>query len=262
MFTYTIKANETYTNSNEVYFSEKPNVEILEALKAMRFRWNVKKSCWYGFHTAEEITAAIVKHTPVVAPAPVRNRRAGRFSAPESVAEAVSEYKSRHAVQEVKQEAKAPAQPETVKAVPAPVAPFLSTTPDLGKKQETLADKRKAFAEAVKTAGSMFSIDETKGYAYLQDGVYLVLEVLTANGKSKVRLNLWEAASMSAQGMTTLLNKVLAINPAAQNVAGFLCTVFAAVKLPDEKEQKKVSANRAKLEAYIGKQAKKGKKAA
>lgn len=56
--TYHISENTEY-NSREVYFSGKPAAEIREALKALKMRWNGKKSCWYGYATAEEITAAI-----------------------------------------------------------------------------------------------------------------------------------------------------------------------------------------------------------
>lgn len=56
--TYTIKENNEY-NSREVYFSGKPAAETREALKSLKMRWNPKKACWYGFATAEQITAAL-----------------------------------------------------------------------------------------------------------------------------------------------------------------------------------------------------------
>jgi len=46
--TYEIKPNEQF-KSLEIYFTEKPEAETRDALKALRFRWNPKKSCWYGF---------------------------------------------------------------------------------------------------------------------------------------------------------------------------------------------------------------------
>lgn len=55
---YTITINEQY-NSKEVFFDSKPCETIREALKTLRFRWNRKKSCWYGFATEEEIKNAI-----------------------------------------------------------------------------------------------------------------------------------------------------------------------------------------------------------
>ena len=56
--TYHISENTKY-NSREVYFSGKPAAETREALKALKMRWNCKKSCWYGYATAENIAAAI-----------------------------------------------------------------------------------------------------------------------------------------------------------------------------------------------------------
>ena len=55
---YTITNNEQY-NSHEVMFDAKPDVSVLDALKALKMRWNSKKSCWYGFASREQIEAAI-----------------------------------------------------------------------------------------------------------------------------------------------------------------------------------------------------------
>lgn len=55
---YTITINEQY-NSKEVIFDSKPGETIREALKGLKFRWNRKKGCWYGFATEEEIKNAI-----------------------------------------------------------------------------------------------------------------------------------------------------------------------------------------------------------
>ena len=60
---YTITTNEQY-NSKEVYFDNKPEETIRESLKTLKFRWNRKKSCWYGFATEEEIRNAI-ENNPV-----------------------------------------------------------------------------------------------------------------------------------------------------------------------------------------------------
>ncbi len=57
MTTYRIENNEQY-NSKEIYFEGIPEKETREALKALKFRWNPKKVCWYGFATDEEITKA------------------------------------------------------------------------------------------------------------------------------------------------------------------------------------------------------------
>lgn len=55
---YEIRENSEY-NSREVYFTGKPAAETREALKTLKMRWNGKKSCWYGYATAEDIAAAI-----------------------------------------------------------------------------------------------------------------------------------------------------------------------------------------------------------
>lgn len=57
MAKYRIENNEQY-NSKEIYFEGIPEKETREALKALKFRWNPKKSCWYGFATDEEIKKA------------------------------------------------------------------------------------------------------------------------------------------------------------------------------------------------------------
>lgn len=55
--TYEIRANAQF-NSLEVYFTEKPCEAIRTALKNLKFRWNGKKSCWYGFAEAEAVKKA------------------------------------------------------------------------------------------------------------------------------------------------------------------------------------------------------------
>lgn len=54
---YNIIDNEQY-KSKEVYFNGIPCKEIRDALKGMKFRWNNKKGCWYGFATNAEIDNA------------------------------------------------------------------------------------------------------------------------------------------------------------------------------------------------------------
>lgn len=56
--TYEIKRNEQF-NSLEIYFSGKPAEEIRTALNGLKFRWNPKKSCWYGFTDVEELKKII-----------------------------------------------------------------------------------------------------------------------------------------------------------------------------------------------------------
>ena len=58
IMTYEIRENAQY-NSREVYFDGKPAAETREALKALKMRWNPKKSCWYGYAAEHEIIAAI-----------------------------------------------------------------------------------------------------------------------------------------------------------------------------------------------------------
>lgn len=55
--TYEIITNPTF-NSLEVYFEGKPGEAIRAALKALKFRWNNKKMCWYGFADREEVLKA------------------------------------------------------------------------------------------------------------------------------------------------------------------------------------------------------------
>lgn len=55
--TYEIITNPTF-NSLEVYFEGKPGEAIRAALKALKFRWNNKKMCWYGFADREEVMKA------------------------------------------------------------------------------------------------------------------------------------------------------------------------------------------------------------
>ena len=71
---YEIKPNEQF-KSLEIYFSEKPEAETRDALKALHFRWNPKKSCWYGFadlatlsETLESVTGEKPEENAVVIP--------------------------------------------------------------------------------------------------------------------------------------------------------------------------------------------------
>ena len=58
MTNYTIRNNEQF-GSKEIYFEAKPTSAEREALKGLKFRWNGKKICWYGFAEAEQISAAL-----------------------------------------------------------------------------------------------------------------------------------------------------------------------------------------------------------
>lgn len=72
---YTITNNAQY-NSIEVIFDTKPAASVLTALKALKMRWNSKKSCWYGFASREQIEAAINGQQPAEQPtqAPTANK--------------------------------------------------------------------------------------------------------------------------------------------------------------------------------------------
>lgn len=60
MTTYEIRENHQY-NSREVYFDGKPSRDTLDALKALKMRWNHVKACWYGFASESELINAIIK---------------------------------------------------------------------------------------------------------------------------------------------------------------------------------------------------------
>ena len=55
---YTIAVNKQF-NSLEISFTEKPSEAIRNILKSFRFRWNPKKSIWYGFADRAELEKAL-----------------------------------------------------------------------------------------------------------------------------------------------------------------------------------------------------------
>ena len=59
--TYNITYNAQY-DSHEVTFESKPSTAVLDALKALKMRWNPKKACWYGFAKEHEIINAILEN--------------------------------------------------------------------------------------------------------------------------------------------------------------------------------------------------------
>ena len=72
---YEIKPNDQF-KSLEIYFSDKPETATREALKALKFRWNPKKSCLYGFanlatlsETLENVTGSKPEDNTVLIPA-------------------------------------------------------------------------------------------------------------------------------------------------------------------------------------------------
>lgn len=61
MTNYEIKYNDKY-NSREVYFDGKPSRATLDALKALKMRWNHVKSCWYGYAQECDLINAIISN--------------------------------------------------------------------------------------------------------------------------------------------------------------------------------------------------------
>ena len=58
MANFEIRKNEQF-DSLEIYFDGKPGEDVRAALKSLHFRWNGKKSCWYGFADEEAVRGAI-----------------------------------------------------------------------------------------------------------------------------------------------------------------------------------------------------------
>ncbi len=54
---YKILVNSKF-DSKEVYFDGMPEEATRNNLKRLKFRWNPKKSCWYGFADMDEVKAA------------------------------------------------------------------------------------------------------------------------------------------------------------------------------------------------------------
>lgn len=55
---YSITINHQF-NSLEISFTEKPSEAIRNILKGFKFRWNPKKSIWYGFADQKELEEAL-----------------------------------------------------------------------------------------------------------------------------------------------------------------------------------------------------------
>lgn len=70
MTTYTITNNNRY-GTCEVSFTDKPQVSVLSALKALGMRWNSKRVLWYGFASEAEIKNAIMQAQPEEVPAQI-----------------------------------------------------------------------------------------------------------------------------------------------------------------------------------------------
>lgn len=67
---YTIAENDRY-GSREVSFDAKPQAAVIAALKALKMRWNPKRSIWYGFADEKAISDAIKAAQPESVPAQV-----------------------------------------------------------------------------------------------------------------------------------------------------------------------------------------------
>lgn len=59
MTNYEIRENKQF-NSREVYFDGKPSRATLDALKALKMRWNHVKACWYGYAQECDLINAII----------------------------------------------------------------------------------------------------------------------------------------------------------------------------------------------------------
>lgn len=59
MTNYEIRENPQF-NSREVYFDGKPSRATLDALKALKMRWNHVKACWYGYAQECDLINAII----------------------------------------------------------------------------------------------------------------------------------------------------------------------------------------------------------
>lgn len=77
MKNYTITTNNKF-NSLEVSFTGKPDENTRTALKALGFRWNPKKSVWYGFAELEALENAITGAT--VEKSAVKNVKAQKLA--------------------------------------------------------------------------------------------------------------------------------------------------------------------------------------
>lgn len=64
---YEIKTNTQY-NSTEIYFTAKPEEATRAALKSLKFKWNPKKGCWYGFADVDKVTAALETESAAIIP--------------------------------------------------------------------------------------------------------------------------------------------------------------------------------------------------
>lgn len=97
---YSITINQKF-NSLEITFDSKPSEAIREVLKSFSFRWNPKKSIWYGFAEREELENALACEEVKKAP----KARESRYSLPSlwerTRTENIPEHNRREATKEV-----------------------------------------------------------------------------------------------------------------------------------------------------------------
>lgn len=84
--TYNITKNSVF-NSLEIKFSQKPPVTVLEALKALHFRWHRAKALWYGYAEETAVRKALGENV-IEAP------KATAKTATESTAKKIKYYKA------------------------------------------------------------------------------------------------------------------------------------------------------------------------
>lgn len=75
---YSITINHQF-NSLEISFTEKPSEAIRNILKGFKFRWNPKKSIWYGFADQKELEEALSGNSEEIKPEKTTRANAKEF---------------------------------------------------------------------------------------------------------------------------------------------------------------------------------------
>ena len=75
---YSIAINQKF-NSLEISFTEKPSEAIRNILKGFKFRWNPKKSIWYGFADQKELEEALSGNSEEIKPEKTTRANAKEF---------------------------------------------------------------------------------------------------------------------------------------------------------------------------------------
>lgn len=250
MVAYTVKPNPAYRNAHEIYFESKPEANVIEALKAMRFRWNVYKHCWYGFHNESEIATAIGEPKQEK-PIPVRHRRSERKHDNVTVDNTPTDYTPKHGI------------------VEKPVVKPVEAKPVEEKKTVTLYaydkdERERKQYEYIKQIAGTFGIDENCHNASIHYnknipglmacGAYLTMCVAINSGtSSKVNINIDKCVHMNAGSFNNFISNILSINPMRKEIAHFLQCYIASISTKNEKEIKLLQNNNAKLEKFLQK---------